>query len=797
MIEKVNEILGVEREGDNQQHVNLSGSDERLFRFFPNPWWEPRLRIGMSPDGARNVFSRIQRSALLSHWGPRARGVALDSESSWLFTGRTQAARRLVTLLRSAPGNAGLIVTGPPGSGKSALLARMVTLADPSLRELAEQAGALDTVPQEELPPIDSLIAAVYARSKTVGDIALELAVALDADLRSGESDPEALARAAAVARKTPAAIVVDALDEARNSELVAAFLRSIADRAKQLCIVVGIRGEEGTPNRLVDRLGGRFTILDLGSAEYLDKEDIRRYVERCLLASSSSPYRKPGQEKYAAQVAGAVAARAGRSFLVASRTAASLATRAKVIPEADLGELPTAAGEAFEFDLKLLSDSERDEAIAVFGALAFAQGRGLPHSLWAPFATALGPGPFSDRDIDRWLERSGSYVTREEGLGTLVMRLYHEEFARFLRQKVKTRAAEADGVCADPEGVLVETLEATVPINPASGEHDWVAASPYVRSYLTRHLRAAGRCASLYGLVLDQRWVSARIRRGDPAPLLEDLDLAIQAARDEAPSNVEIVARCCLAYGRWMTTAPPLVVDVLAAAGQLSRAAFIADNISYPLDRCQAFCLLAQRNALSYPEQARKQFLEARRSARHVLGSYWAMTSYWLTHAARALADPATAHEVALDALRQTQLKVQRWLGERPDTADWWEDEQVLDPCYTTTPRPPNAIISVRIGEKEFGIPGAWMELSHTLFWTSMALREAGDQAGLERIRHLLGTAQLRGFNLQLQAAAAVGDTVYLESFLPWHSDKLSGGSRRDSARQPRTSARNSGSVR
>ena len=420
LFDDVNAILGVDP--DNLQHVNHSIQGEGLFRFFPNPWWEPRLRIGLAPAEARRILRRIQRSALQSHWSPRARGVALDSESGWLFTGRTQAARRLVSWLGSATGGAGMIVTGPPGSGKSALLARMVTLADPSLRELAQRAGALDAVPQEELPPLGSLRETVYARSKTVGDIALELAVALDADLQSGETDPEVLARAAAVARRTPAMFLVDAMDEAQNPEQVATFLRSIlrsiSDRTRQVRILVGIRGEESTPNRLIERLGKGFAILDLGTAEYLDKEDIRRYVERCLLASPSSPYRKPGQEKYAAEVAGAVAARVDRSFLVASRTASTLAARAKVIPEAELKELPTAAGEAFEFDLKLLTDSEREEAVAVFGALAFAQGGGLPRSLWGPFASALGPGPFSDRDIDRWLERFGWYVTREEDLG-------------------------------------------------------------------------------------------------------------------------------------------------------------------------------------------------------------------------------------------------------------------------------------------------------------------------------------------------------------------------------------------
>ena len=155
-------------------------------------------------------------------------------------------------------------------------------------------------------------------------------------------------------------------------------------------------------------------------------------------------------------------------------------------------------------------------------------------------------------------------------------------------------------------------------------------------------------------------------------------------------------------------------------------------------------------------------------------------MTSYWLAHAARALADPVTAQEAALDALRRTQLMVQRSLGERPATADWWLEEQVLDPCHIA-PESFTDMIVIRFPEVEAGRSGTWMEMNHALFWTSMALREAEVPEGLERIRRLLGSTAglrgLRGSNLQLQAAAVAGDSAFLDSFLPWHSGELPEG--------------------
>jgi Caspase domain len=773
IMKQVNDVLASAHTREDQQHAELSYRAEGAFQFFPNPQWEPRLRIGMAPNEAQRVLECVRKRAMKSHWGPRARGVALDSEPGWFFTGRSKAARALVSWNEGASGQRGLIVTGPPGSGKSALLARMVTLADSSGRENAQRAGALEVVQPEELPIVGSFGSAVHARAKTAGEIALELAVALGANLRSGETEPEALARTAAVACKTPTTLLVDALDEAQNPEQVAAFFRSIADRAKEIRIVVGLRGEEGAPNRLIDRLGPRFATCDLGTEEYLDVEDIRRYVERCLLESTSSPYAKPGQEKYAAKVASAVVARAGRSFLVASRTARSLVAMPEVIPATELGELPSAAGEAFEFDLKLLSDSERNEAIAIFGALAFAQGRGLPRTLWAPFATALGTGPFSDRDIERWQDRSGSYVTREEDLGSPVIRLYHEEFARFLRQKVTTAASDAGGAGQDAEGIIVETLEGTVPIDSASGERNWTEASAYVRSYLTRHLKAAGRYSALYSLVFDQRWISAKTERGDFAPLLDDLDVAIQAAQEEDPANVEAIARCCLAYSRYMTTAPPLIVDVLAMAGQLNRAAFIADNIGYPLDRCQAFCFLAEHNAITHPERARRHLVEARRSARSVLGSYRAMTSYWVVHAAMALADLETAQQIARGELHRTQLKVQRSLGDRPVSAGWWEEEQTLLRKIVAL----DNMGMIELPEEDLDASRQWKETDHALFWTAKALHKVGDMAGLETIRRLLDATKQWGFNLTLQTAGIAGDIAYLESFLPRHQGELPSG--------------------
>ncbi len=753
VLEQVNAVLGAAADGV-RQHAELTGRAEGLFRFFPNAWWDPRLRVGTAPEQARAALARLQRATLASHWGPRARGVAATSEGAWLFTGRSRAVRRLLAWLGEPTGGAGLIVTGPPGAGKSALLARVVTLADPVVREEARRAGALEGVPDQELPRPGLVTVAVHARRKTAADVALELAVALGADLTSGETDPEVLARTAAAGRAEPAAVVVDALDEAQQPEQLAAFLRSLVERAPRLRLVVGLRADGGA-SRLGRSLGRRFEVLDVSSAEYLKAADITAYVERGLRAPEGSPYRAAAQGEYARKVARAIGRRAGGSFLVASITARVLAGRAAVIPAAELGNLPAEVGDAFGFDLRRFTPAEQLEAVAVLGALAFAQGRGLPRNLWPAFAEAIGGVAFDEYDIERWLERAGYYVTRDAGQGVAVFRLYHEEFGRFLRARAQAMVAEREGAGASLEARLAAVLDGAVP-RGAGGGPDWAAAPPYVRAYLARHYRLAGRRDDLLALVEAPGWIAARTADGDPAPLLRDLDVALLAAREATPPDAVAIARLALAYGRWMTTAPPLIVDVLAAAGQRERAALIADNIAYPLDRCQAFCLLAERNAAE-PDRAGAQFREAITAAQAMHDSYRVLTGAWLVRVARTLGDDTSARRLARQALRWTQVMASEVRGTPLDTQGW--DQADRDLLARPAARAAlTADLRVRM-----------MELDHAIFWAAMALREVHDAAGLQEVRGLLAGGGHESGNLRLQAAAVAGDAAVLDRLLPW----------------------------
>src|SRR5919198_3931085 len=73
------------------------------------------------------VETPIERSAAWDeHWEPRSRGVATAADPGFFFTGRTKAYERLRAHLERGRGL--LVISGPRGRGKSALLARVVVL---------------------------------------------------------------------------------------------------------------------------------------------------------------------------------------------------------------------------------------------------------------------------------------------------------------------------------------------------------------------------------------------------------------------------------------------------------------------------------------------------------------------------------------------------------------------------------------------------------------------------------------------------------------------------------------------
>lgn len=184
--------------------------------FFPNPRYRPDLPSGVDLDTSRRL---INQRELADHWSLKARGIAIASQGGWYFTGRREALLRITNHLSQRPylspesgraeGSAFLVLTGNPGSGKSAVLGRL----------LVESVGLVDPIHGSRVGAIDS---ALLARGKTPADLKDELCEDLQLDRGS---DPFG----AVTTGRGTFKILIDALDEAADPHALIEEFLSIA----------------------------------------------------------------------------------------------------------------------------------------------------------------------------------------------------------------------------------------------------------------------------------------------------------------------------------------------------------------------------------------------------------------------------------------------------------------------------------------------------------------------------------------------------------------------------------------
>ena len=485
------------------------------------PGYPDRLRQPPPPANLRGpvVAGPAVDREFWAHWDPRARGVAQASDPGWYFAGRTQVLRELVTWLSDPDLDHRVrVVTGDPGSGKSAVLARLVTLADPQVRQRVPP-SVLTAAPAGTLPAPGGIDAAIHARNKTLPDVLAALATATDAgnlDAAAASTSPEQQVRSLVdqlIARPQRRVIILDALDEATDpQQLTSQLVRPLLAAAAQS----GLRLVVGTRRPLVDTLGDRIVVLDLDDPTYLDEADLAKYVTRVLLAEHEpdrpTPYRH--RPELAQQVARAVAGRASKTFLLARIVAQSLVNDDHPVDTSRLGwelELPATVGLAFEGYLERFGPNQ-PRARDLLGALAFAEGAGLPEQFWAPAACAVsGTGDYTDDDVGWVVSAAADYLLQVPEYGRLVYRLYHEALAEHLR---------SHDPGPEPQRRLTQALYGLVPARGAADQPAWEAADPYLRAHLASHAAAAGQ---LDELLIDPGFLLA----ADPARLLAVLPAA------------------------------------------------------------------------------------------------------------------------------------------------------------------------------------------------------------------------------------------------------------------------------
>ncbi|MFM9441215.1 caspase family protein [Streptomyces acidiscabies] len=521
VVDRVNELLGP------FQHATWgtlpSGEG---FDFLPNPRYSPDVpHEGTDLAEQRTALTlegRRRREELLSHFGPRGRGVERTGDRGTYFTGRASALEHLAAWTDPGVGRGdALVVTGSAGVGKSSLLGRLVLLADPAHR--AALPGLDPTAP---VPP-RRVDAAIHARHKLLDDI-----VAAIADAAGVPADRAALPRALAE-RADPLLIVVDALDEAGTAGADGTDGRQVAAYLDRLARTGGVRLLVGTRPHVVPALGARFAVMDLDDERWTAPGDLTAYARKLLRAPDG-----PGSQGLDTDpgtittLAAAVADRAEGNYLVARLTARALAHRTTPLDTSapDWAEqLPRPAakstrpaGPAFRWALDQRLGAESGRAGTLLLPLALSEGAGLPSTgLWPAIASAVSAVPAGPDDI-RWiLDHADSHIVEAlDSHGRSVYRLYHESFADELR------ATAAD---AHTSAAVTRALLDSVPVDPATGLRDWTAAQPYVRDHLATHAAAA---TTLDDLVVD------------PLFLLTAEPVALQRALTRVTSPQAVAAR-------------------------------------------------------------------------------------------------------------------------------------------------------------------------------------------------------------------------------------------------------------
>src|SRR5439155_1811151 len=130
--------------------------------------------FGRRADGDMDALAALRQvlagmpAEIRSHFVAQAQGAELN-ELAWYFEGRHQETVELADWLRTAPGGQ-FVVTGRAGCGKSALLGRLVTLADGRLVELICEAGLMAAPPAAEVPPERVFDAIVHLTGKGVAE---------------------------------------------------------------------------------------------------------------------------------------------------------------------------------------------------------------------------------------------------------------------------------------------------------------------------------------------------------------------------------------------------------------------------------------------------------------------------------------------------------------------------------------------------------------------------------------------------------------------------------------------------
>ncbi|MER8003463.1 hypothetical protein [Streptomyces sp. NPDC095613] len=527
VLEAVNSVLA-----DDSVYPQFHGGS-RLLGLFVNPYYDATARplSAAAPSRRRELLDAHVQELLKS----RFTGLLLEDDTAF-FTGRRYCLARLVEWLAAPDRNGALIVTGGPGSGKSALLAQLALMT-------------VSRTPQsEQLSPAvrGALLYAIDTGIQCRGRGALECARELADGLRveeppGGWPDLRAVVDAllAACRAAASAAFLVDGLDEADRGQLDALIADVLVPLAQEpnVRVLIGTRPLDGGTGPLLDTA----TTLDLDAAPDRDS-DIADYV-RARLSGPTSPYHDAGETLTA--VCQDLVRRSRGTFLVAKlHCSALLRLDRRVGPEDEefRRTLASGLGDALDHEIRALDGAAPGTgpgsgwALGLLLPLALSFGAGLPEDdgIWLAAARALAAARGDDRvyeehDVIAVRRAGGAHIVAHGEGGQPVFRLNHETLAGHVLRSSGLTDRAAHDTMSRVLGRVHDQLHRGRP-----------ATNPYIARYAAAHAARAGRPAEL----LHDADLLVRL---DPERLVAQLEQS-DALSDEAQlyrSVAEDLIRC------------------------------------------------------------------------------------------------------------------------------------------------------------------------------------------------------------------------------------------------------------
>jgi WD40 repeat protein len=441
-----------------QAHCYMINGGRQTPQFLRNP------RFTQATDGW-NV-------ADMGFWHAKASGADTAGSKDWFFSGRRAALDKLLEWLAAPhPVQSAVLVTGLPGSGKSAVLSWLVLMGGADARQTHPTLGG-----------------AIHVHLRAIGESLSSLTHKLASLLGMAGAAPtpeQLIADMRAAGRRWT--VLIDGLDEAPEAmQIERRLLQGLTDCPGVRLIVGSRRRGSRTP------LEGRAMLIDLDAAEYFDARDVADYIYARLTTDSRyDTYRSPSTHHHARALADYIAEGAGPSFLYARLLSRAVLGMAAVVDTSQPDwrkqiALPADLDDAFEQDLARFDEARRRRIIDLLVPLAYARGSGLPRkNVWYTVANHIvGAGQYRNSDIRELLDEAAYYVVQDSQHGDTVFRLFHQTFADYLR-----KVSQHDDVEQSFYSALLEIAQA------GNDRLDFaVVDEPYLKYHFAAHAAAVGK---------------------------------------------------------------------------------------------------------------------------------------------------------------------------------------------------------------------------------------------------------------------------------------------------------------